>query len=63
MNACPCVQLPASFAERETLPGLAGVPPLQQQGTPLQRGDPSAAWYDAATVVSVVSTLSDLLKG
>lgn len=63
MRECPCVQLPESFAMREDVPGLAGVVPTAPQGTPLQRGDPSAAWYDAATVVSVVATLSDLLKG
>lgn len=65
MRECPCVQLPASFAQREGAAQLAGaaLPPTVPAGTPLQRGDPSAAWYDVATVVNVLSTLDSLLRG
>ena len=57
------MQLPASFSQREGVRQLAGVPPLAPQGTPLQRNDPTAGWYDAATVVSLLSSLNDFLKG
>lgn len=62
MRECPCVQLPASFTVNEAAMQLGGVAPLQPPGTPLQRGDPTAAWYDVATVVNVLATVNDLLR-
>lgn len=61
MRECPCVVLPPSFTQRERVPQLAGAQLPTQ--TPLQRGDPTSSWYDAATVVNLFATLNDFLKG
>lgn len=61
---CPCqpVTLPASFlapsAPRAPALGNAAQPTT----TPLERSDPTSAWYDLATVVNVASAVGNLFS-
>lgn len=71
MKASPCVNVPASFAQRSaprlgdaTSPTSTIVTPgaALPASTPLARPDPTAAWYDLSTVANVMSIVGNLLR-
>lgn len=63
MRECPCVQLPASFSERSGLGAAPQAAPVPDSHTPLSRPDPSFAWSDAATLLSLLASFNSLTKG
>lgn len=63
MRECPCVVLPASFTERSGLGAAPQATQVPETHTPLTRPDPSFAWSDAATLLSLLASFNSLTKG